>query len=129
MVLEFRLVQSEPAEDLTKTTFELTGETFYLHDQVLIDNTDITAAKAITWQGRQVVDLNFSETGKEKVAQMASEHITERVGMLVDGRLVSAPTINAPILEGRAMIDGNFTEEQARHIAAGIRASLPSVRP
>jgi preprotein translocase subunit SecD len=129
MVLEFRLVQSEPAEDLTKTTFELTGETFYLHDQVLIDNTDITAAKAITWQGRQVVDLNFSETGKEKLAQMTSEHITERVGMLVDGRLVSAPTINAPILEGRAMIDGNFTEEQARHIAAGIRASLPSVRP
>jgi preprotein translocase subunit SecD len=129
MTLQFRLAQPEPGKGLMEATFEPTGEVFYLHSENLIDPSDIAAAKAMTWQGRQVVDLSFNETGKEKLARITSEHIGERIGILVDGRLVSAPTINAPILEGRAMIAGYFTEEQAHHMAAGIQAGLPSGRP
>jgi preprotein translocase subunit SecD len=128
MVLEFRLAQTEPGEGLTEMTFEPTGEKLYLHDEVLIDNADICSAEAITWQGRQVIDLRFTETGKEKLALLTGEHLKERIAMVVDGRLLSAPMINAPILEGRTLIDGAFTKEEARRIAAGIRASLRAER-
>jgi len=129
MTLEFRLAQLEPGEGLTEMTFAPTGETLYLHDEVLIGNTDIASASAITWQDRQVVDLRFTAEGKEKLARLTGEHVKERVGMLVDGRLLSAPMINAPILEGRAIIDGDFSQEETLRIATGIQAGLPSEQP
>jgi preprotein translocase subunit SecD len=125
VIVEFRLAQLQPEEGLLEKPFERTGETFYLHEEVLIGNADIAAADALLWQGRHVIDLTFTEPGKEKLARLTRDHLQERVGMLVDGRLVSAPIINAPILEGRALIEGDFTEEEARRIAKGIMSGLP----
>jgi preprotein translocase subunit SecD len=126
VTIEFRLAEIQPQEGLTETTFDLTGESFYLHDEVLISNDDIAAAEAIVWQGQDVVDLKFTESGREKLAQITRQHIKKRMGMLVDGKLVSAPIIQAPILEGRAVIAGNFTQQEARRVARGITAGSPA---
>jgi len=124
MALEFRLAQTEPGEGLIEMTFDPTGEKLYLHDEVLIDNTDLSAAKAVEWEGEYAVDLTFTEPGREKLAMVTGQHVTERMGMVVDGRLLSAPRINAAITQGRAVIVGAFTEQEARRIAAGIQAGL-----
>jgi len=124
MAVEFRLAQTEPGEGLTEMTFDPTGEKLYLHDEVLIDNTDISSAEATEWEGEYVVDLTFTEPGREKLARVTGQHITERMGMVVDGRLLSAPRINAAITQGRAVIVGALTEEEAKRIAAGIQAGL-----
>jgi len=129
MRLEFRLAQMEPGEGLTEMTFDPTGEKLYLHDEVLIDNRDVSSAKAADWGGQYVVDLIFTAAGKEKLARITGEHVAEKMGILVDGRLLSAPMINAPILEGRAVIVGDFTQEEAQRIAAGIQAGLPAKQP
>jgi len=129
MALEFRLAQTEPGEGLTQMTFEPTGETIYLHGEVLIDNTDIASAEVANWEGEYVVDLTFTEPGKEKLARVTGQHVTERMGMVVDGRLLSAPRINAAITQGRAIIVGALGEEEARRIAAGIQAGLTAEQP
>ena len=48
------------------------------------------------------------------------ERKDKRAAILVDGRLTAAPVIRAPILKGVAIIQGNFSEEEAQEIAAGI---------
>lgn len=124
VTIEFRLAEMQPQEGLTEATFEQTGEKFYLHDEVLIGSAEIATATAIIWQDHDVVDLRFTASGKEKFAQITRQHLKKRIGILVDGKLVSAPIINAPILEGRAIIQGSFTEQEAQRIAKGITAEL-----
>jgi len=124
MALEFRLAQTDPGEGLTEMTFQPTGEKLYIHDEVLIDNTDVSSASAIEWEGEHAVDLIFTEPGGEKLARATGQHVDERMGMVVDGRLLSAPRINAAITQGRAVIVGGFTREEAQRIAAGIQAGL-----
>ena len=129
MALEFHLAQTEPGEGLTEMIFEPTGELLYLHEEVLIDNNDISSARAVEWEGEHAVDLTFTAPGTEKLARVTGQHVTERMGMVVGGRLLSAPRINAAITQGRAVIAGAFTREEARRIAAGIQAGLTAERP
>jgi preprotein translocase subunit SecD len=118
--LEIRLAASEPGEGLTGAIFEPTGETFYLHPEVMLTNADIAAASVSQWEDRPVVDLTLTETGKEKFAEFTRANIGKRAAILVDGKLVAAPIIKAPILQGRALINGIFSEEEAKRIAEGL---------
>ncbi|MFC1683160.1 hypothetical protein ACFL0G_03025, partial [Candidatus Zixiibacteriota bacterium] len=110
----------EPVEDLTMMVCTVSGETFYLHEEVLLSNADIESASPSSWDARPTVDLIFTEAGREKFARLTEENIGGRVGMLLDGELVTTPVIQASILEGKAVINGDFTEEEAKRIAAGI---------
>ena len=60
--------------------------------------------------------------GKGRLAALTRLHKGERLGMIVDGVLVTAPVIRAAITEGRALVTGHFSEEEARRIAAGVMA-------
>jgi SecD/SecF fusion protein len=120
VTVEFRLAETEPGEGLAEVTIDQTGEKFYLHDEVLISNADIASASVTMWNQRPAVDVILTEAGREKFARLTRENLKRRVGMLVDGKLASAPIINAPILEGRAIINGDFSEKEARRIAEGI---------
>ncbi len=118
--VEFHLAETEPAEGLTEMTIPDSGEKFYIHDKVLMNNYDIQLALPILWDGKSVVELTFTEAGKVRFARLTEENLGKRIGILINGKLVMAPTIKAHILEGKAMIEGNFSEEEADRIATGI---------
>jgi preprotein translocase subunit SecD len=40
--------------------------------------------------------------------------------IMVDGKVLGAPTIRSKIADGKAQITGNFTQEEAERIAKGI---------
>ncbi|GEM_PF-2518977 len=115
--IEFRLAGEEAGEGLTEFVLQESGRAFYVHDEVVLSNADVAAAKVSGWQGERVVELTLTEGGRRTFAEVTTDHVKERMGILVDGRLVSAPVINAPILGGRAIIAGNFTEQEAERIA------------
>lgn len=120
VTVEFRFAETEAAEGLTETILPITGQKFYLHDEVVMSNDDIVMASVTMWNGKPVVELQFTFTGKEKFAQLTKENLKRRVGMLVDGKLVTAPIINAPIDHGIAIITSDFTKDEAQRIADGI---------
>jgi len=120
VTVEFRFAETEAAEGLTEIILPITGQKFYLHDEVIMSNEDIAMASVTMWNGKPVVELQFTLTGKDKFAQLTKENLKRRVGMLVDGKLVTAPIINAPIDQGIAIITGDFTKDEAQRIADGI---------
>ena len=122
VIVEFRLAETEPAEGLAELVLPKSGEAFYLHPDVAIGNADIASASVIKWGGGPVVELVLTPKGSEKLAAVTEKNVTKRMGMLVDGRLVSAPIINAPIRGGRAILQGDFSEEEALRIAQALRA-------
>lgn len=72
------------------------------------------------------VSLEFNEEGTKLFAQATADNIGKPIGIVLDDEMVSSPVVNSVIKDGKAMITGHFTPEEAERTAALIRAgSLP----
>lgn len=119
----FRLASREPLPGWEEVTLVDGDELWYLAPEVLLDQSLFAVATALPGEGDTwVVDVSMTAAGRERLAELTTAHVGERLGMVVDGRLVTAPVIRAPLTEGRALLVGNFDAEEARRIAAGVMA-------
>lgn len=95
---------------------------------VVLSGTDVVSAELGSQQdkfGAQqfVVSLRFTEEGTKKFAEATQYAFDngESIGIYYDGVMVSTPNVNAAILDGQAIIEGNFTAESASQLATTIR--------
>ena len=70
--------------------------------------------------GRTKVAMRFNGEGTRKFAQITGNNVGRRLAIVLDGRLYSAPNINARIDGGNAEITGNFSVEEAQLIADAL---------
>ena len=100
-----------------------TGSWYVLESPVLLTGDRITDAFPTT--GRTnfdiVVSLSFDGAGRRKFAQVTGEHIGEHLAILLDGKVQSAPVIQDQII-GNAIIQGNFTYEEASYLSNILKA-------
>ncbi len=74
-----------------------------------------------------VVTTVFDATGARKFARLTTEHVNERFAIVLDGRVLSAPTIREPIPGGRGQISGGFSLQGAKDLAVLLRSgALPA---
>lgn len=77
------------------------------------------------------VNLEFDDTGREIFKQITSaitglQQPYNQFAISLDGLVLSAPTSNAVITDGRAEISGNFTMDEAQTLANQLKnGSLP----
>lgn len=73
-----------------------------------------------------VVALEFTREGRQKFAEFTRKNVGEILAIVLDGKILSAPTIDEPILTGEAIIRGKFTPREAALLAEFINAgALP----
>jgi len=75
------------------------------------------------------VSIRFSPRGTRLFDQIAAEaeNVNKRLAIILDGNVYSAPVIRQAHYGGQAVIEGNFTSEEARDLAIVLRAgSLPA---
>lgn len=73
-----------------------------------------------------VVSITFDQQGGAKFAKLTTENVNKPFAIILDGKVLSAPNINEPILGGSAQISGNFTVESANQLAISLRSgALP----
>ena len=73
-----------------------------------------------------VVGLEFTKEGSEKFENITSRNINRPVAIFLDNQLITAPTVNEVINDGRAVISGNFTPEIASELSIQLNAgALP----
>lgn len=74
-----------------------------------------------------VVTTEFDASGARRFAKLTTEHVNERFAIVLDGKVLSAPTIREPIPGGRGQISGGFTLRQAKDLAVLLRSgALPA---
>ena len=74
-----------------------------------------------------VVTTEFDSTGTRRFAKLTTEHVNERFAIVLDGWVLSAPTIREPIPGGRGQISGGFTLQAAKDLAVLLRSgALPA---
>ena len=73
-----------------------------------------------------VVEISFDQQGGAKFAKLTTENVNKPFAIILDGKVISAPNINEPILGGQARISGNFTAETAQQLAINLASgALP----
>lgn len=117
---EFRLGESFPSAGLIPMTVRGSDEKVYLHSRPLLTSYHIASAQVgISEYGPQI-HLQLTDIGREILAQVTESNVGKPLGIVIGQELLSAPIISAPILTGRVSISGNFTEAEARRLAADI---------
>ncbi|MDG2527426.1 protein translocase subunit SecD [Caulobacter endophyticus] len=77
--------------------------------------------------GRPVVSFRFNGSGARKFGDATSRNIGKRFAIVLDNKVISAPTIQTPILGGSGQITGSFTVESASELSLLLRSgALPA---
>jgi hypothetical protein len=117
---EVRLAENQPAPGLVVAGVPGSSQLIYLHPEIVVSNDDI-AQSWVSQDGQDqfsvVVDLLPS--GAERMRQATADHLGRPVALLIDGSVVMAPTVRAPI-GSSAVITGHFTRAEADRITNGI---------
>ncbi len=76
--------------------------------------------------GAFIVSFELTPEGSVIFGDYTTAHVGERLGIVLDKRIIAAPQISTPITEGRGFIEGSFTADQANNLAVTLRyGSLP----
>lgn len=67
------------------------------------------------------VMIEFSEEGAKLWSNFTGENINKNVSIVVDGEVYSSPKVMDRIAGGKAMISGNFSENEAKNLATLIQ--------
>src|SRR3989344_5423522 len=109
-ILEFRLVQGE-----TLISTGLTGQ--YLARARVEFNQTTNIPQVL---------LEFNDEGGKLFAKITREHKGELLAIILDSTVISSPVINDEITDGKAVITGQFTPEEARSLVRDLNyGALP----
>lgn len=87
----------------------------------------VDAQPTFDQNSRPAVNFRFNPTGARKFGDYTAENIGSPFAIVLDGEVVSAPTIQSHIPGGSGIITGRFTVEETTNLAVLLRAgALPA---
>ena len=103
------------------------GEQYVVIRKPVIGGENLTDARVTFQEGQPVVSFRFNTFGGRKFAEVTSAHINERLAIVLDNEVISAPNIQTAITGGSGVITGNFTTKSANDLALLLRSgALPA---
>ena len=116
----FKVLNADP------TAYE---KEFVVKKRVVLSGDRLRSATATVdaQTGKYVVAFELDKKGAKRFAKITTENKFQRLAILLDNRVISAPQIREPITGGQGNISGNFSPESANDLAVLLRAgSLPA---
>ncbi len=101
----------QPEKLLVKRRPELTGQ-------------DVAGARPVFEQRGYEVSLRLTRAGAETFRRVTRDNINNRLAIVLDNEVVSAPNIQSEIPNGEAVITGNFTADEAKNLASVMENPL-----
>ncbi len=100
----------------------------YFNPESKLKGADIKKA-TVTFDpntGKPQVALSFSKKGSQIFAELTTKNLNKPIGIFLDDDIITAPTVQQPILDGNAVITGEYTVDEARQLAVAINSgALP----
>lgn len=73
------------------------------------------------------VSLEFNDEGAKRFASVTDANVGRNLAIILDGKVMSAPVIRSKIPDGRAIIEGQFSPEEAKFLKSVLQAgALPA---
>jgi beta-lactamase regulating signal transducer with metallopeptidase domain len=135
--LQFRWEADDP-EKTGAERFELAQrngkkEEVYLEKQILLNESDVLSASAerepsVIAKSRNdgtrrcYVFLQFNPEASKHFAEITGANINRRLAVVFDGKAICAPVIKSMIPNGKAVIEGEMSKEEAESICGAVGA-------
>lgn len=95
--------------------------------RVMVSGEHLEDAQTTFEQNAPVVSFRFNQTGGQRFGRVTADNVDQRLAIVLDKTVISAPNINEPILGGSGIIQGGFTVSSAQDLALLLRAgALPA---
>src|SRR5258706_706323 len=106
---------------VVKSTAELTGAT-------LVDaKVTFGGGSSQLASGYPSVSIEFNAEGAKLFGLVTEANVNKQFAIVLDGQVQSAPVIRSAIPDGHAVIEGNFSAEDAKLLATILKAgALPA---
>ncbi len=100
----------------------------YLCEKVLMTGEALVDANVQTDSlGRPIIHFTFNAAGGRQFGIITGDNINRDLAIILDGKVYSAPVIKSRIPGGSGIIEGQFTDEEARDLALVLKAgALPA---
>ncbi len=103
------------------------GEPYVITRKPVVGGENLVDAQPAFQEGQAVVSFRFNSLGGKKFGEVTKNNIGERLAIVLDGEVISAPVIQSAIMGGSGVITGNFTVESANDLALLLRSgALPA---
>jgi len=126
--LNFRLVSENEEFGIDKLVTPI-GEELNVSKRVIMSGENLIDAQPnFNNQSNQpTVSFTLDRLGAQKFGRATTDNVGKRLAIILDGKIVSAPSINEPITSGNGMISGNFSFQEATDLALLLRSgALPT---
>jgi protein-export SecD/SecF family membrane protein len=131
------ITDPERAVEILKTTAKLTfrevkenkgeGE---IDDVVLMDGSSLRTATGSMDNSKgyvdHIVEFEFNTEGANQFGEITTKYLNKQIAIYLDDDFLQAPMVNEPILQGKGVITGYASQQEAKEMAALLRSgSLP----
>lgn len=90
---------------------------------VLLEGTKhLEDASAVSYEGAYAISLTFNEEGTKLFAQATEDNVGKTISIFINGEEIMKPTVNTAITDGKAVITGGYSYEQANDLAVQLQA-------
>ena len=103
------------------------GGSIAVKRRVMVSGEQISkAVQSFDENGRPDIVVTFDSAGARRFGRTTQENVGKPFAIILDGKVLSYPTIESPILGGVASITGNFTVQSAHDLAVSLQSgALP----
>ncbi len=135
-LLEFKVLDEEgnlrealegdiPSDD--EILYDLEKKAYLVKKGALLTGAAIKSAQVEIGQwGQPYVALEFTSEGAEEFADITGRHVGERLAIILDNVVKSAPVIKTRITGGKAVIEGSYSMEKANELKIVLKSgALP----
>jgi len=85
------------------------------------------ASVGASQMGEPVVNITFDGVGKDIFCNITQNHINDQMAIFVGGEIKTAPVIRSKICDGVAMIEGDFSSDEAKELVDDLNEwTLPA---
>ena len=125
----YQILEGDRDDDETlskpgKTPPPKTTEKYLVKTRADMSGDTVNGASAGLATGGWEVNLRFNSAGAKQFGDLTGAHVRERLAIVLDNKVISAPNLNEPIYGGSARISGNFTEAAARNLSSALENPL-----
>ena len=127
--LNFRFVSDTSTEFGTEKILSETGEELTVSKKIVMSGENlIDAQPRIDNQSNEpIVSFTLDRLGSQKFGRATTKNVGKRLAIVLDKKIISAPSVREPITGGSGTISGNFTFQEATDLALLLRSgALPT---
>ena len=126
--LNFRLVSDNNEFGIDKLVSE-NGEKLNVSKRIVMSGENLIDAQPNlnSQSNSPAVSFSLDRLGAQKFGRATADNVGKRLAIVLDGKIISAPSINEAITGGNGIISGNFSFQEATDLSLLLRSgALPT---